>query len=367
MSQSVRRGPLGSPTNSPKIDAGTLVRGESQAPGILGFVDRLFESVGDLFGGDEDEEPQRVRMLVPPIHLTPLAIDEELEPKWKVGEKVYWELGLVGQIAEKFLSVPYRKGGRIEFKTGKLKGKGLVCTSFAKIFGALWFADSPLRKGTPVERQERLDAREVDVRQRTRGESGKEWKIVEVRGKKRVVGESDTKEKAKARAKLRNDARLAVVDKEGGKEKKGLGLSPAQVYAGKYGSSMKDELGESTGDLVNADRLKLKDLVDLLSTERLYAVVKYKKKAKETYVTKSGKRKPTRLHILFLIYSGKLGWLTIESKGSLSGRGSGSGPGIYKLKKPYENKNYYQAWDWGKAIRPRDTDIDAWSYSNEGG
>lgn len=72
-------------------------------------------------------------------------LDDELYLKTGVPKEVYQELGLAGQIAEKFLMLNYRKG-RIGFKSGKLEGGGLVCTSFAKIFGALWFEGDPLKQ-----------------------------------------------------------------------------------------------------------------------------------------------------------------------------------------------------------------------------
>ncbi len=98
-----------------------------------------------------------MRVVLDPIEISPLATDEtttadDFERKLAIGEAVYWELGLAGQIVEKFLSLPYRKGGTITFRSGKLEGKGLVCTSFAKIFGALWFTGDPTK-------QERLGSR----------------------------------------------------------------------------------------------------------------------------------------------------------------------------------------------------------------
>lgn len=112
-------GPTGSPTNSPSIDLNTLVRGLSLP------ANRFLAEIG---------------------RITILSEEDEYNPKkMEVGLETYRKLGLAGQIAEKFLQLPYRKGN-IRFKTGKLKGEGLVCTSFAKIFGALWFIGDPTKQ-----------------------------------------------------------------------------------------------------------------------------------------------------------------------------------------------------------------------------
>lgn len=250
------RGPVGFRTNSPRIDKSTLSRSQSRPPGVQG-----------------------VHVTLGPIELAPIASDEvkladSFERKFEVGEDVYWELGLAGQIAEKFLSLPYRKGGLIKFKSGKLKGKGLVCTSFAKIFGALWFTGDP-------KRQEKLGSR-----------------------------------------------------------------FPAAVYAEEYG-----------GSIVNDKRLRLRTLVSMLDKhrDRLYAVV--------TYRTRAG---DSRQHVWFLIFSNSLdAWVRIESTGwALKTGGKGPGPGIYRLRYTKRaKKNFYQAWDWGPAYRPRDPDINQWDYT----
>jgi hypothetical protein len=52
---------------------------------------------------------------------------------------IYRELGLAGQIAEKFLSLPYRKGN-IEFSSGKLKG---VLTRIVSIYNFECFKFHP--------------------------------------------------------------------------------------------------------------------------------------------------------------------------------------------------------------------------------
>ncbi len=100
------------------------------------------------------------RIALEPIPLAAKPTDwVKPKDKWKkkmnVGMEIYRELGLAGQIAEKFASLPYRKGGNIAFKSGKLKGRGLVCTSFAKIFGALWFTGDPTKQMRLVERDEK--------------------------------------------------------------------------------------------------------------------------------------------------------------------------------------------------------------------
>ena len=128
----IGRGPLGSKTNLFPIDKGTLARSHSLPPGIK----------------------------LEPIPLTPKPKDwvtpkDQWNKKFDIKLGIYRELGLAGQIAEKFASLPYRKGGNITFKTGKLKGKGLVCTSFAKIFGALWFTGDPKKQMRLVERDEK--------------------------------------------------------------------------------------------------------------------------------------------------------------------------------------------------------------------
>jgi len=248
MSTSGGRGPTGTTAHSPTIDTGTLSRRASRPPGV-----------------------HAVHLTLDPIHLTPISDDPHFHKKLEVGEDVYWELGLAGQIAEKFLSLPYRTG-KIKFKTGKLKGEGLVCTSFAKIFGAIWFAGDPLE-------QERL-------------------------GKK----------------------------------------SPAAVYADEYG-----------GSLVNTKRLRLKTLVSKLNKGRLYAVVTFKTRTRDT-----------RQHVWILIFSNTLNdWVRIESKGwALKKGGKGPGPGIYPLRYTKEVKrNFFQAWDWGPAYRSRDQDLDDWEYT----
>jgi hypothetical protein len=256
--------------------------------------------------------------------------------KLKLGLGIYQELGLAGQIAEKFLSLPYRTGGKITFKTGKLKGEGLVCTSFARIFGAIWFAGDPLD-------QEKLGSQAVKVRPRRKDEGGKAWKIVKARkGKEQkgdVVGETDSKWEADASARDRNEANKAV----GKKGKKGISLSPALVYSDKFG-----------GTRVNDERLPLKELVPWLDRSRLYAVV--------TYSSKGG-AKP--LHVWFLVYSKSLKhWVRIESAGKLRGGGAGPGPGIYKFEYSKEgSKKFYQAWDWGHWYKPINPDINQWVYT----
>lgn len=126
------RGPLGSEINSPIIDKGTLKLGQSH--------------------------PRAIKL--EPIPLAPkpkkwVKPIDHWNKKFSIGLEIYRELGLAGQIAQKFVSLPYRKGGQIRFKTGKLKGKGLVCTSFAKIFGALWFTGDPKKQMRLVEIDEK--------------------------------------------------------------------------------------------------------------------------------------------------------------------------------------------------------------------
>lgn len=323
------RGPAGCATNQPTPDGGTLARGQCQPPGPRGRVVRL--------------DP----IVVEPIRpFDEVKKSEKFEKKFKVGADVYWDLGLAGQIAEKFLELPYRTG-KIEFKSGKLQGKGLVCSSFAKIFGALWFAGDPTAQERPMEH-----AVHAKARHRRPGEGGKEWKIVTAgKGKEEVLGESDSKEKAEERARLRTASATGKMDPDTGEMKK-MALSSAQVYAGKY-----------EGSLVNVDRLKLQKLVDTLDKTRLYAVVKYDTKVGET-----------RGHVLFLIYSNSNSlkdWVMIHSPGKARSKGGrGSGPGIYEIprikkgprKGKYKSTKFYQAWDWGPAYRPRNPDIDHWDY-----
>ena len=131
MSTYTLRGPLGSLTNPAITDKGTISRSHSLSPNIL-------------------LEPTRQT----PIPSSRFKPQDKFRKKLKVRNMgIYRELGLAGQIAEKFLSLPYRKGN-IEFNSGKLKGKGLVCTSFAKIFGALWFSGDPLKQMRLVEKDE---------------------------------------------------------------------------------------------------------------------------------------------------------------------------------------------------------------------
>jgi hypothetical protein len=261
--------------------------------------------------------------------------EDKFYRKLELGTAIYKELGLAGQIAEKFLSLPYRKAGKITHKTGKLEGEGLVCTSFAKIFGAFWFD----------KKQQQLGSQAVKVRPRRMGEGGKEWKIVTEK-KGDVVGETDKKWEAEASARDRNEASK----EEGKKGKKGISLSPALVYSDKFG-----------GTRVNDERLPLKELVDLLdrNRSRLYAIVTY-----------SSKRGAKPLHVWFLVYSNSLEhWVRIESAGKLRGGGIGSGPGIYKLeyskKKKKNSKKFYQAWDWGHWYKPRNPDINQWDYTGQ--
>jgi hypothetical protein len=306
----ILRGVLGYLTNRPTIDKGTISRSQSLPPKI-----RL-EPITVYLPPDEFKER------------------DKFYRKFELGLDIYKELGLAGQIAEKFLSLPYRTGGRITYKPQKLEGEGLVCTSFAKIFGAFWF---------DAAEQAKLGSQAVKVRPRRTDEGGKAWKIVKIRknGEEKtgdVVGETDTKWEAEASVRDRNEAHKAV-SKSG---KKGISLSPALVYSDKFG-----------GTRVNQTRLRLRKLVDRLDRSRLYAVV--------SYSSKTG-AKP--LHVWFLMFAKKQNqWVRIESSGKLSGGGVGSGPGIYKLS--YSNealKKFYQAWDWGPAYRPRNPDIDNWEY-----
>lgn len=303
-------GPLGFFTNSPEIDNGTLSRTRNTPRTII--LDPIV------------------------IYLPPKGFQkrDSFYKKMALGASIYQELGLVGQIAEKFIKLPYRKGGKIEFKTGKLKGQGLVCTSFASIFGALWFKGNP--KG-----QERMASQEVVVRSRINGEAGKAWKIVRKRrdGERPgdIIAEMDSKWEADASAKDRNAA--ATAEKDDGT--RGIALSPGLVYSDKFG-----------GVRANKYRLKLKDLVPRLNNTRLYAMVTYKK---------SEGANPR--HVWFLMYAKNRGyWVRIEATGVFSGEGRGAGPGIYKFNAS-SNKNYYQAWDWGPANRDRDPDIDDWEYT----
>jgi len=267
---------------------------------------------------------------------------DKWDRKLKLGTEIYDELGLAGQIARKFVALPYRKGKGITFKTGKLAGTGLVCTSFAKIFGALWFADErDDGSDKPWLKQERLGSQTVKVRPRRAGEDGKAWKIVRDSGGKEkpkdIIGETDTKWEADASARDRNAAAEAE-NKGGGK---GISLSPALVYADKFG-----------GTRVNEERLRLKDLVDYLDRTRLYAMLTYK-----------SRKGASPKHVWFLVHTDSSGWVRIEATGSLSGAGSGAGPGIYKLKQPIpKKKNWYQAWDWGHWYKARDADIDTWEF-----
>jgi hypothetical protein len=316
------RGPLGCSTNNPTPDKGTLTRGECRPPGTLGRVVRL--------------DPIELKPIQP---FDKVKKSEDFEKKFEIGADVYWELGLAGQIAEKFLKLPYRTG-KIKFKSGKLEGKGLVCSSFAKIFGALWFAGDPKKQEVPVDH-----TIYADVRDRYVGEGGKAYKIVSTtkngkikldkHGNEIVVGESDDKKKAQMRARLRKDSK---------KNKKTI--SSAQAYVGKYG-----------GSLFNVDRRKLNKLIKGLDNNQLYAVVKYG--------TKTGE---SREHVLFLIFSKSLNeWVMIHSPGWARKKGGkGPGPGIYRIprnkKGAYKSSKHYQAWDWGPAYRPRNPDINSWKY-----
>lgn len=130
MTNSGNQGPLGGLTHSPDIDPGTTAMSLSLPPVTQGFEFELV--IGEIQILTEDD-------------------DDKFSRKWEVGEEVYEELGLAGQIAKKLSSLRYRKG-RIDFKTGKLDGGGLVCTPFAKIFGALWFEGDPLKQLKPKTR-----------------------------------------------------------------------------------------------------------------------------------------------------------------------------------------------------------------------
>lgn len=119
MTGTTGRGPLGSATNCAEVDPGTSSLAHSDAPGIV--LDPMV------------------------IWLAPknFKIRDRFSRKMQLGAGIYKELGLAGQIAEKFLSLPYRKGKIIKSKKARLDGEGLVCTSFARIFGAIWFAGDP--------------------------------------------------------------------------------------------------------------------------------------------------------------------------------------------------------------------------------
>lgn len=121
-------GPLGATKNPPCIDGGTSALCPTRPPVTFGLI------IGEI---------------------EILEIDEDkMYKKWEVGTEVYDELGLAGQIAKKLAPLPYR-AGKILPKTGRLmkkgktnknkwvEGEGLVCTSFALVFGALWFEGKP--------------------------------------------------------------------------------------------------------------------------------------------------------------------------------------------------------------------------------
>ncbi len=118
------QGPMGGSTNAPVIDPGTMARHLSRPPVSTGSG--ITVTIGEIEILDAEDE-------------------DKFSRKWDVGKHVYDELGLAGQIAKKLSPLRYRKG-RIAFATGKLSGGGLVCTSFAKIFGALWFEGDPLEQ-----------------------------------------------------------------------------------------------------------------------------------------------------------------------------------------------------------------------------
>lgn len=313
------QGVLGSFSNRLKIDMGTLALTQTPAPRI---------------------NMKPVEIALPSKDVTET---DDWSKKYKLGSYIYHELGLAGQIARKFLELPYRKGKGIAFNTGKLKGKGLVCTSFAKIFGALWFDDvRDDEHDQPWLEQEKLGSQTVEARPRRAGESGKAWKIVKVRKgaekKNDVVGETDTKWEAVTSVRDRNAA--AAIENKAGST--GISLSPALVYADKFG-----------GTRVNEERLRLKELVDYLDRTRLYAML--------TYASDTGANPK---HVWFLLYYKGEGWLRIESTGSLGSGGVGAGPGIYRLKQPIKDKKkFYQAWDWGHWYKPENPDIEHWDYN----
>lgn len=125
MTSKTLMGPLGMSTNCPEIDPGTMCLARSDPPAI---------------------ELEPITIWIPPKSF---EIHDEFSRKMKLGAAIYKELGLAGQIAEKFMSLPYRKGKIIKGKKDKsaqLEGGGLVCTSFAKIFGAIWFAGDPKKQ-----------------------------------------------------------------------------------------------------------------------------------------------------------------------------------------------------------------------------
>jgi hypothetical protein len=343
------RGPAGSPTNMQKVDRGTINRSASRPPATLKL------------------DPIRIWAVSPPKNLKKGELKKFMK-KFELGPEVYDDLGLAGQIAKKFLKLPYRTGkivGKngqyelVDIKANRKAAEGLVCSSFANIFGAIWFAEDRASPKPVKAIKHSVAARQ---RERLPGEHGKAWKIVTGRGDdEMVLGETDDEDKAKERARLRSAAAAGKKDPKTGKMKK-YSLSAAQIYASMHG-----------GSLVNVKRLQINDLVKELNKDRLYAVISYKTK---------GQAKD-KGHVLFLIHSdivvpegqpGQRGdWVVIHSTGgSRASGGKGGGPGIYRIprvkkskkkgrkKGEYRWKKWYQAFDWGPK-KPTDPNFD-WDY-----
>lgn len=277
-----------------------------------------------------------------PIPLVPLPSpavnqDDNFKKKYRLGPEVYAELGLAGQIARKFIALPYR-GGKIK-GSGQLEGGGLVCTSFAKVFGAFWFSGG-------AKDQLPLVSREARVRPRKEGEAGQAFKVV-AKGKgdneEVILGETDTQWEADASVRDRNQAANKISPVTG---KKGIGLPPGLVYADKNAGARR----------FNPARLPLAELLPQLKHDRLYAMTTY---AKEIGANPK--------HVWFLMWRRKRGyWITIQSTGDVddeTGRKAGSGPGIYRLSlRRIPPHKRYQAWDWGPSYRKENEDLKNWEF-----
>ena len=338
------RGPVGGATNQQAVDPGTLTRQATRPPAL-------------------QLDPIHIWAVKPAVDLD----DDEYEKflkKFEVSREVYDDLGLAGQIAKKFLKLPYRSGKLVrknrqfevrDIKTERIRVGGLVCSSFVNIFGAIWFAENrtipkPVRA---MSHSVKAKVRESTAEEIARG--SKRFKIVrESDGE--VLGESNDKKKANERARLRTAARVGKKDQKTG-EKKKYSLSAPQIYASEHG-----------GSLVNTERLRRDSLIKALneipdSKERLYAVVSYHR----------GGISKTKGHVWLLAYSKTINdWVTIESTGGdRQSGGKGAGPGIYKIPRVQNPKhrrygkikrgNWYQAFDWGP-LKDKDYNFNDWEY-----
>ena len=322
------QGPVGSATNQRAIDPGTLSRRANRSRSLV-------------------LDPITIWAVNPAVTLKKGELKEFVK-KFALGPEVYDGLGLAGQIAKKFLKVPYRNGKvvrkGVQYKVLDIKNKrtrvgGLVCSSFVNIFGAIWFAEDHT-KPEPVQAMKH--SVKAKVRRRLRGEDGKEWKIVTKRhGKEEVLGESNDEKKAEERARLRTAA-----------AKGKYSLSSPQIYA-----------SEHDGSLVNIKRLRRNNLIATLNKERLYAVVSYHDSGTST----------TKGHVWLLAYSTVANdWVTIQSTGwGRASGGKGAGPGIYRIPRVKNKKSpryglikrgkWYQAFDWGP-LKKSDPNFNDWNY-----